>query len=857
MDSFDQWMAARDAWLQTAAANLLEYGKPDIPAVRELADFCIREEQKKDFPKKTIPPETFSASQTGKVLRLLGVRDLQGINALDPSARLDFGDCDITVVYGPNGCGKSGFARLLKLATGSRKHAPILQDINSTTEVAQQATFEISENGNSSVQTWTAISGPLAKLKQVHVYDSTVAKSYLIDKEEATYEPRRLRFLSALSDVCDLVRDELREREERLVCKLPAFPSDLSQSQYATLVRALKVSETHESFKKKIAKKDDHDDRRKLLQDTVKTTDPSARLSQISSAVSGVDGAVSRLKLFEAALSTTAISNILESQKKTRDARNAADEVARTTLKGTSLNGIGGSTWKAMWEAARTFSATMKPTPLGFPPKEGTPCPLCQASVSEETEGRLAAFEAFVKGKVESDAKKAEQEYTELLQKVPSLPPEEEWAAMFAVGGELISSVRGIFSAALEKVSKSDFEALKEGISQAESSDLRQALETHKARLLEEKDLLSASLDTEGLAKLQAELNDLLMLDWCHENVQAILNELDRLKSVDLLKKASRRTNTAEITKKKTSLAKEELVGGYQDRFIKELKFFGAQRISVKPNETSGAKGKIKFSLSIAGSDKTPLEEILSEGEARVVSLSNFLADTSISPVTSPFIFDDPISSLDIEFEERVAQRLVELAKSRQVIVFTHRLSLACILRDAHKRYAAAQKSTGEGKVISLKEIVLFRIEKRIGLTAGLNTFSGSIPQGLESLLSRVKQTRAKEEAGDYASYQSDVKSICSDMRMLCERSVEEILLFGIITRFKRGINTKDKLHPLTRITSDDCTFVDDLMTKYSVYEHSQSMEIPSTPPALDELKGDIEALKSWAAEFSKRGPTL
>jgi len=853
MDTFDQWMAARDTWLQTAAANLLEHGKPNANTVAELANFCIMEEQKKAFTTKQVPPGAFSTSQTGKVIRLLGVRDLQGINALDPAAKLDFGDADITIIYGPNGCGKSGFSRLLKFATGSRKNAPILRDIDSKAEVVQKATFEISEDGNSSVQTWAAASGPLAKLKQVHVYDSAVAKSYLVDKEEATYEPRRLRFLSALSDVCDQVRDELREREGKLLSKLPSVPIHLSQSRLASVLSALKVSETHDSFKKGIIKKKDHEERRARLQDTVKTTDPSARLIQISTALKGVEGAAAKLKSLEGALSKASISNILESQKKSRDARKAADDLAKVTLTGSYLEGVGSSTWKVMWEAARTFSTTLTPAPLAFPPTEGTPCPLCQTSVSNETESRLAAFEAFIKGKVESDAKGAEEECSGLIKKLPTLPPEEEWLAMFPVGGQLISSAYAIIRDALEKAGTSNFEALKEGISQAEFSLLHQELEAHKRRLLEEQELLNASLDAEGLAKLRGELNDLLMLDWCHDNLQAILDELDRVKKVELLKKASKRTNTAEITKKKTALAKEELIGGYQDRFIKELKFFGAQRISVKPNEASGAKGKVKFILNIAGAVKAPLEDVLSEGEARVVSLSNFLADTSISPVTSPFIFDDPVSSLDIEFEERVAQRLVELAKSRQVIVFTHRLSLACILRDAHKRYATAQKNTGEGKAVFLKEIVLCRIEKRIGLTAGLNTLSGSIPQGLESLLSRVKQTKAKEEVGDHAGYQADVKNICSDMRMLGERSVEEVLLLGIVTRFKRGINTKDKLHPLTKISSEDCTFIDDLMTKYSVYEHSQSLEIPSTPPALDELKGDIEALKSWSAEFKKR----
>lgn len=853
MDSFDQWLASRDAWLQTAAANLMERGKPDSAAIDELADFCVKEEQKKTFAARHVPPGTFSTSQTGKVLRLLGIHDLQGINALDPGAKLDFGDADITIVYGPNGCGKSGFSRLLKLATGSRKNAPILPNIHSKSAVNQQAVFDISENGSLSTLTWMATSGPLAKLKQIHVYDSDVAKSYLVDKEEASYEPRRLRFLSALSDVCDEVRDRLRDRESKMFSKIPIVPIELTKSQHASFVNSFMTSDTHDSFKKKIAKKADHDQRRKRLQDAVKTSDPSARLSQVSSALKGLEVITKKLNSLESSLSKASIDFIFQSQNKSTDARKAADDIAKMTLTGSSLDGVGGNTWKTMWEAARIFSTTLILTPLAFPPKEGGFCPLCQTNVDEETEIRLTAFEAFVKGKAQSDAKIAENEYSDLIKNLPTLPPQEEWAAIFPVGGELISAVYSIIFDGLKKVRESDFESLSEGVSQAELSVLHQELNAHKANLLSDQELLNVSLDAAGLAKLQGELIDLMMLDWCHDNLQAILDELDRIKSVDLLNKASKRANTAEITKKKTALAREELIGGYQDRFVKELKFFGAHQISVKPNDTAGAKGKVKFILTIPSANNVRPEDVLSEGEARVVSLSNFLADTSISPVTSPFIFDDPVSSLDIEFEERVAQRLVELALSRQVIVFTHRLSLACILRDSHKRYTAAQKSTGKGKSISLKEIVLCRIEKRIGLTAGLNTLSGSILHGLENLLLRVKKAMGREEAGDYAGYQSDVKSICSDMRMLCERSVEDSLLLGIVTRFKRGITTKDKLHPLTKIKHEDCTFIDDLMTKYSVYEHSQSLEIPSTPPTLDELKNDIDALKDWSVEFKKR----
>lgn len=70
------------------------------------------------------------------------------------------------------------------------------------------------------------------------------------------------------------------------------------------------------------------------------------------------------------------------------------------------------------------------------------------------------------------------------------------------------------------------------------------------------------------------------------------------------------------------------------------------------------------------------VEAILSEGEQRVIALAGSLADTSGSGQPTPFVFDDPISSLDQDVEEHVFQRLVHQAQERQVIIFTHRLSL-------------------------------------------------------------------------------------------------------------------------------------------------------------------------------------
>jgi len=45
----------------------------------------------------------------------------------------------------------------------------------------------------------------------------------------------------------------------------------------------------------------------------------------------------------------------------------------------------------------------------------------------------------------------------------------------------------------------------------------------------------------------------------------------------------------------------------------------------------------------------------------------------------------------------------------------------------------------------------------------------------------------------------------------------------------------------------------DDLMTRYSVFEHSQSRELPAQSPDINILERDVDLLVQWTKEFSAR----
>jgi len=241
--------------------------------------------------------------------------------------------------------------------------------------------------------------------------------------------------------------------------------------------------------------------------------------------------------------------------------------------------------------------------------------------------------------------------------------------------------------------------------------------------------------------------------------------------------------------------------------------------------------------LKNAVSNVSPAE-ILSEGEKRVVALAAFLADVTSEPSKAPFVFDDPISSLDQDFEEKTVERLKELSNDRQVIIFTHRLSLLGIL---------SEKSS--------PETICIRNEHWGTGEPGDIPMFGKRPEGaLKKLLDeRLVQAENIRNISGAEEYYPLGKSICGDLRVIVERMVEFVLFDDVIQRNRREIKTKNKITSLAKISESDCLLIDEFMTNYSKYEHSQPLESPVDIPEPDKIRTDINRLLAWHDEFKKR----
>ena len=74
---------------------------------------------------------------------------------------------------------------------------------------------------------------------------------------------------------------------------------------------------------------------------------------------------------------------------------------------------------------------------------------------------------------------------------------------------------------------------------------------------------------------------------------------------------------------------------------------------------------------------------MLSSGEQAALGTAFFLAELAVSAGRSAIVLEDPVSSLDHDHREYLARRLVEEAKKRQIVIYTHDLSFLIYLQDA------------------------------------------------------------------------------------------------------------------------------------------------------------------------------
>lgn len=840
----EQWLLERPKWMQDAARRIVandSFQKEDVP---DLTNICVAEANERPFTFSGLPKGALEISETTKPLHLDAISSLRGINALTPKKPLIFGKTQLCIVYGGNGAGKSGYVRLLKNACGCRGLEELLPNVFEKTTEAATAQFSFTLQGKALTIGWN--SKPISQLSGVDIYDTDSGFVYIDGENEVTFEPRLLRLFSELTEACELLKAAFQDGLKKRIEKKPLFPAvyaDTAAERWYANLRAETPSEEVEVM----TTWSDADERDfEHLNRRLAEKNPATAAEALRRQANSIKELVNTMKSFHARLSDAQCEVILAAKNDSIEKRKAADEDAKKAFEKAPLEGIGTQSWRILWEAARTYSTQYAYKDDRFPNvKDGARCLLCQQDLAAEGRDRYTAFENFVRGELQNQARTAEQAVEKLIKELPETPSAQTLKLLFSAAGinatEKTNLMLFVEQLAVRRGSCVTAKA-NDQLSGSPERSILVAFARSCRGLLRRARNYELDAKNENRPQLEKTLKELGAKKWLNQQREAIQEEISRLNEVKRLLAAESLTNTRAISIKKSAVAEELITCAYIKRFLEELKLLNAAHIPVELKKSRTSTGRVYHKLFLKNCVRPGVRasEILSEGEFRIISLAAFLADTRGRGTTTPFIFDDPISSLDQFYEEATAQRLVELCKTRQVIVFTHRLSLVSLL----EKYS--EKVGIENTLVCLSR---FEVGDIAEIPINL---SKTMPAANRLLNERLKRAKVAAGKGD-AEYEIEAKALCGDVRVLVEHIVERDLINGIVRRHSAEVQTKNRIYALSRITAEDCTFVDDLMTKYSRYEHSQSEEAPVELPKPDELENDLKSIVAFIKTVQDR----
>lgn len=212
-----KWTETLPMWQRDAARRLLQ--NEDGLSDNDYSELYTLLKESYGLPNpagvKAIPlaPDHLPAEiEAGETVILKSIRELNNVNRIAKNQTLTFSDTGITIIYGGNGSGKSGYARVMKRACRSRDQSePVHPDANDpeAKDAIPSAIFDIEISGATEAVPWARDIASPEKLSKIAVFDARCARSYLTAEHDVAYLPYGLDILENLANK---VLPELKHR---------------------------------------------------------------------------------------------------------------------------------------------------------------------------------------------------------------------------------------------------------------------------------------------------------------------------------------------------------------------------------------------------------------------------------------------------------------------------------------------------------------------------------------------------------------------------------------------------------------------------------------------------------------------
>jgi energy-coupling factor transporter ATP-binding protein EcfA2 len=840
------WSTNRPLWQRDALRRLTESEQLTAQDIDELTALC----KDQSLPATPLSADHVRAPDAGMPpVHLRAIRDVININALAEGQRLNLLSDGVTIIYGDNGSGKSGYVRILKRACRARgPHERILKNIYTAPAGPQQAQIDFTAGTQKLTEQWAAGQAASPLLSAVSIFDSRTANIHVDETNDVAYTPFPMKLLERLVQACRSVKGKLDAEVAAIEAQTPPSlmnPDCADETAVGRLLASLSERTTTEQIEAVGSFSEDDTARLATLSADL-AQDPHATALRLQAERRRLDELIAQLNRLENAASDRSAAQLQALWEDYRIKTEAAQLAARDLFTKEPLPGVGSETWRALWEAARAYSVGTAYPDQPFPVTRGASCVLCQQPLAAAAAERLRRFEAFVQDSTQQDQTQARHSFDQYEANLEQaiIPIVDILAALTLIRDEigqpeLADLVRRF--ALLARWRLRQLLRIRAAPAMAAPVVPAAELRANSAALELRANALLADEQSEERRALNRELKELTDRRWLTGIKADVLTEIQRKKRLAKLRTALRDTVHTQITNKSSELSESLVTNRLRGRFAQEINRMHIAGLAIELRKTRTEYGVPQFRVTLIHKPGARAGEILSEGEHRCVALAAFLAELSTTDSMSGIVFDDPISSLDHLHRETVAERLAEEGGARQVIVFTHDLPFLFLLERACRE---------RGSDVALRHV--FRRGDEPGYCDNTPPMKAQkAEQRVRSLQAHLDNARMQYERDPEGAWLITAKGLLGHLRDTWESAVEGAVA-PVLRTFSAKIDTRG-FSKLSAITLDDADQMRAAYGRCSTLLHNASDAMNPRIPTPNQIAAEIAALRDWIANLRTR----
>ena len=423
------WSAGRLPWQQDALRRLAMQGELTAD---DLLALQLQIEQAAGLPVKDVPEPVplaeehlnqAASNNPRTVLASLGpVRHVDRLSSDQPSLR--FAINGITLVYGANASGKSGYCRIARQLCRSLSPVDLrgnVYDAGAPVPPEVAVAFRVGGDDQPKEElTWYADQDPPEELSRISVFDTASARVYVDRERRIEFLPYELDLMNKLGLACRSLEEGFKERlaavNAIVSTRLPEAYHEGTTVQ-ETLARLVTQTALEDlPSKPELQEFGSWSTEKQVAFETAGEhlrQDPKVMIRLRAEAKQALETVKEEASAIEKELADPSLATIRQKHRDAENTSRAVEAAARDVFSDQPISDLGSETWRRMLTYAREFAVTVFPD--AAPPQlaSGGLCVLCQQDLDDDAAARMAAFDDYIAGRAAEESVAADKALAE------------------------------------------------------------------------------------------------------------------------------------------------------------------------------------------------------------------------------------------------------------------------------------------------------------------------------------------------------------------------------------------------------------------------------------------------------------